>query len=165
MKIRHVFSTPDLDTAIAAMDAARKAGVEDDDLLLVARHDIELETIPNQRKEADTDLMPAAVRGAMFGAGAGLLGFLLAAAFTQMGLTLAGAAGFAVAGAIVGSGAAALFGAALPDPIRQKFDEEIESGQILLLVDGLEDVLLAAEPAINRAGATRLPYEAAKVMS
>lgn len=165
MKIRHVFSTPDLDTATAAMAAARGAGVEDDDLLLVARSDIELEAIPNQRKEADTDLMPAATRGALFGAGAGLLGFLLAAAFTQMGLTLAGAAGFALAGAIIGSGAAALFGAALPDPIRQKFENEIEAGRILLLVDGMEDVLVAAEPAIIRTGAARLPYEASKVMS
>ncbi|MBA3487623.1 MAG: hypothetical protein H0T88_10630 [Lysobacter sp.] len=158
-RTRHVFSTPDLDTAMSALAAARNAGVHDDDLLLVARSDIELEAIPNQRKEADTDLKPAALRGAGFGAAAGLLGGLLAIVVAPIGLTLAGAAAVTLAGAVIGSGASALFGASLPDPIRQKFEDEIESGRILLLVDGPQDVVDAAEPAIVGAGATRLPYE------
>ena len=45
----------------------------DDDILLVARSDIELEAIPDDRKEADSDMLPAAARGAGMGAGAGLL--------------------------------------------------------------------------------------------
>jgi len=160
MNIRHVFSTPDIDTATAAMDAARAAGVRDDHLLLVARSDIELELIPDERKEADTDLRHAALRGAEFGAGAGLLGGLLAVVVAPVGLTLAGAAALTLAGAAIGSGSAALFGSALPDPIRQKFEKEIESGRILVIVDGPDDVLAAAEPEILRTGATTLPYEA-----
>ena len=58
MKSRHVYSTPDLTGARAALEAARGAGVADSDLLLVARSDIELESIPDGRKEADTDFMP-----------------------------------------------------------------------------------------------------------
>lgn len=156
---RHVFSTPDIDTAMSAMAAARNAGVQDDDLLLVARSDIELESIPQQRKEADTDLKPAALRGAGYGAAAGLLGGLLAIVVAPVGLTLAGAAAVTLAGAVIGSGASALFGASLPDPIRQKFEDEIESGRILLIVDGPEDVVDDAEPSIVGVGATRLPYE------
>lgn len=159
MKIRHVFSTPDIATAAAAMSAARAAGVHDDDLLLVARSDIELESVPDERKEADTDLRRAAILGAEFGAGAGLLGGLLAVVIAPIGLTLAGAAALTLAGAVIGSGAAALFGSALPDPIRQKFEAEIESGKILLVVDGPEAVLAAAEPELRNAGATPLPYE------
>lgn len=160
MKIRHVYSTPDIDTAADAMSAARAAGVHDDDLLLVARSDIELASIPDDRKEADTDLRQAAIRGAEFGAGAGLLGGLLAIVVAPIGLTLAGAAAVTLAGAVIGSGAAALFGSGLPDPIRQKFEQEIDSGKILLVVDGTEELLAAAEPAIARTGAARLPYEA-----
>ena len=63
MKIRHVFCAPDLATAQAAIRAARRAGVENRDLLLVARSDIELHSIRNGRKEADTDMLPAAMRG------------------------------------------------------------------------------------------------------
>ena len=69
MKTRHVFSTPDLATATAVMDAARGVGIEDEDLLLVARSDIELESIPNERKEAPT-ARPRAGAAPMTGAGA-----------------------------------------------------------------------------------------------
>ena len=63
MKTRHVFSVPDLAAARAAMDAARRAGVADDDISLIARSDIELENIPEERKVVEGDFYPAAIRG------------------------------------------------------------------------------------------------------
>lgn len=165
MKIRHVFSTPDLQVAQAVMDAARSAGVDDDDILLVARSDIELEEIPNERKEADTDLMPAALRGAGYGGAAGLLAGLAAIVITPIGLTLAGAAAAAVAGALVGSWASALVGSSLPDPIRRKFDAEIQAGRILVVLDGDKPFLDGIEPQLTAAGATPLPFEATKAMA
>ncbi|WP_206860154.1 hypothetical protein [Lysobacter changpingensis] len=165
MKVRHVFSTPDLDTAQAVMNAARSAGVHDDDILLVARSDIELEEIPNELKEADTDLMPAALRGAGYGGAAGLLAGLAAIVITPIGLTLAGAAAAAVAGALVGSWASALVGSSLPDPIRRKFDAEIQEGRILVVLDGDKDFLDRTETQIVAAGGTHLPYESTKAMA
>ena len=165
MKVRHVFSTPDLDTAQAVMNAARSAGVHDDDILLVARSDIELEEIPNELKEADTDLMPAALRGAGYGGAAGLLAWLAAIVITPIGLTLAGAAAAAVAGALVGSWASALVGSSLPDPIRRKFDAEIQEGRILVVLDGDKDFLDRTETQIVAAGGTHLPYESTKAMA
>ncbi len=165
MKIRHVFSTPDLATAQSAMNAARNAGVHDDDILLVARSDIELDEIPNERKEADTDLLPAALRGAGYGGAAGLLAGLAAIVITPIGLTLAGAAAAAVAGALVGSWASALVGSSLPDPIRRKFDDEIQAGRILVVLDGEKPLLDSLEPRLVEAGATPLPYEASKALA
>lgn len=165
MKIRHVFSTPNLATAEAAMAAARGAGVENDDLLLVARSDIEIQSIPDERKEADTDMLPAAVRGAGYGGAAGLLAGLVAVAVPAVGLTLAGAAAVGLAGAMIGTWSSALMGASLPDPIRVKFEDEIQAGRILLLVDGSEDLQARAEPAIVATGATPLPFESLKAMS
>lgn len=165
MKIRHVFSTPDLDAAQAVMDAARQAGVDDDDILLVARSDIELDSIPNDRKEADTDLIPAALRGAAYGGGAGLLAGLAAVVLTPIGLTLAGAAAATVAGAAVGCWASALVGSSLPDPIRRQFHAEIESGRILVVLDGARELLARVEPELVQAGAQPLPYEHAKAMT
>lgn len=161
MKIRHVFSSPDIPTVEAAMAIARDAGIHEDDILLVARSDIELTAIPDDRKEADTDLKHGAMLGAGFGAGAGLLGGLLGVVVAPVGLTLAGAAAVTLAGAVIGSGAAALFGSALPDPIRQKFEREIEEGNILLVLDGPEDTLSRIESDILSTGVTRLPYESA----
>ena len=165
MKIRHVFSTPDLDTAQAVMGAARNAGVHDDDILLIARSDIELDDIPNVRKEADTDLIPAALRGAGYGGAAGLLAGLAAIVITPIGLTLAGAAAAAVAGALVGSWASALVGSSLPDPIRRKFDEEIQAGRILVVLDGEKPFLDGIESQLVEAGATPLPYESSKALA
>ena len=165
MKTRHVFSTPDVASAQAAMEAARAAGVNDADLLLVARSDIELSAIPNERKEADTDMMPAAVRGAGYGGATGLLVGLVAFAIPPLGVTLAGAAAAGLAGAMVGSWASALAGAALPDPIRRQFEGEIEAGRILVVVDGPRELLAEVEPAITRTGAMRLPFEAPSLMA
>lgn len=165
MKTRHVYSTPDLSTAAAAMAAARSAGIEDADLLLVARSDIEMESIPDDRKQADSDMMPAAARGAGFGGAAGLLAGLVAVAIPAVGITLAGAAAVGFAGAMLGTWTSALVGSGLPDPIRVKFEDEIEAGRILVLVDGSEEALADAESAIVRAGATLLPFEALKLMS
>lgn len=165
MKLRHVFSTPDLATAERAMDAARDGGVLDDDILLVARSDIEVDSIPNERKEADTDLLPAAARGAGYGAGAGLLAGLVAVAIPPLGVTMAGAAAATVAGAVVGCWSSALVGSSVPDPIRRKFHDEIEAGNILVVIDALKEVLTAVEPRVLAIGATTLPYEASKSMS
>ena len=167
MKTRHVFSTPDLVSAQAAMDAAREAGIDDHDILLIARSDIELESIPNERKEADTDLMPAALRGAGYGGAAGLRAGLAAVVITPIGLTLAGAAAAAAAGAMVGCWASALMGSALPDPIRRKFDAHIRAGRILVLIDGDREVLARAEARVlaNVADAQVLPFDALKAMA
>ncbi|MGO4222817.1 hypothetical protein AB4Y64_13315 [Lysobacter sp. TAF61] len=165
MKMRHVFSTPDLDTAQTVMNTARSSGIDDHDILLVARSDIELEGIPNERKEADTDLMPAAMRGAGYGGAAGLLAGLAAVVLTPIGLTLAGAAAATVAGAAVGCWASALVGSSIPDPIRRKFDAEIQAGRILVVLDGKKEFLDALEPTLIASGATPLPWESTKAMA
>ena len=71
----------------------------------------------------------------------------------------------AAVGALVGSWSSALVGASVPDPVRRRFEETIEAGQILLVVDAAGDDLERAEAAVVRAGATPLPYEAASVVS
>ena len=165
MNIRHVYSTRNLAMAGAAIAAARATGIEETNLLLVARSDIELESIPDSRKEADTGMMSAAVRGAGFGGAAGLMAGLVAVAIPAVGITLAGAAAVGFAGAMLGTWTSALMGASLPDPIRVKFEDEIEAGRILLLVDGSEEELAEADPAILRSGATALPFDSLAVMS
>ncbi|MBF6025012.1 hypothetical protein [Lysobacter niastensis] len=164
MKVRHVFSTPDIDTARKVMEAAERGGIKSGDILLAARSDIELDELPNEHKEADTDLIPAALRGAGYGGAAGLLAGLAAIVLTPIGLTLAGAAAAAVAGAVVGCWASALVGSSLPDPIRRKFDAEIHAGRILVVIDAEKEELDAIEPDLLSAGASLLPYEQTTVL-
>lgn len=160
MKSRHVFIVPDLAAASNAISAARVAGLPDDGLSLIARSDIELDAIPDYRKDAATDFMPAALRGAATGGGAGLLAGLVAIAFPPLGVTFAGAAMLGLGGTLVGTWVSALVGSSVPDPIRRKFEDEIQAGKILLVVDAEDNERLPGiESAILATGATLLPYE------
>lgn len=160
MKQRRVYSTIDVPAAARAVRALRDAGVAEDHISLVARSDIELEAIPDRHREADTDFIPAAIRGAGWGGGAGLLAGLVAVVATPLGLTVAGAAVTGLVGALVGTWASALAGASLPDPVRQKFDDEISAGRILVVVDVDESRLGAIDSALRASGAEPLPFEA-----
>src|SRR5689334_2818040 len=108
MKLRHVFSTRDAVQARQAIRVLHEHGVPWSDISLVANADVELEEIPNRMKEADTDFVPAAIRGMGIGGATGLLAGLLAASFPPLGITLAGAAAFGAAGALVGGWSSAL---------------------------------------------------------
>lgn len=164
MKHRHVYSTRDMAHARATIAALHMRGIGNDAISLVAHADTELERIPDALKEADTDSVPAAVRGMGLGGATGLLAGLAAVAFTPLGVTLAGAAAIGAVGALMGGWSSALMGAALPDPVRQQFEQEIEAGRILVLVDVEESAdearLAALREAMAEAGATRLDYTA-----
>lgn len=160
MKHRRIYSTPNLAAAQAALGAARETGIDADDLALIARSDIEMEAIPDDMREGKTDTIPAALRGAAGGGAVGLVAGLVAVAVPPLGITLAGAGLITVIGALVGSWSSALVGSGVPDPVRRRFEEAIEAGQILLVIEADDDQLRIAEPAVVRAGATPLPYDA-----
>jgi hypothetical protein len=66
---------------------------------------------------------------------------------------------------MIGTWSSALVGASLPDPIRQKFEDEIKAGNILVVIDAEPELLARAEPAMVAAGATPLPYEATSALA
>jgi hypothetical protein len=165
MKTRRVYSTADLDHARSAMQAARASGVADEDLSLIARSDIELEEIPENRKDEHTDFKPAAVRGLAEGGATGLVAGLVGMAIPPLGVTLAGAVAVGAAGALVGAWTNALMGASSPDPVRQKFEGEIEAGRILVVVDGEGEAGERADRAVVATGATPLPFEQPTALS
>ena len=165
MKTRHVFSTNDVSQARSAVIALNEQGIAFDDISLVARSDIELDRIPDGLKEADSDFKPAALRGMGIGGATGLLAGLAAVVFAPVGITLAGAAAIGALGALVGGWSSALMGSALPDPVRQQFDDEISAGRILLLVDAEPDVQPRLQLALAAVGARRLDYEAPSAMT
>lgn len=165
MKLKHVFLAQDVAQARAAVAALRESGVEYDDISLVARSDIELEAIPDRLKEADTDLVPAAMRGVGIGGATGLLAGLAAVVFAPIGITLAGAAAIGAMGALVGGWSSALMGSALPDPVRQKFDDEIAAGRILVILDADEATHARVAGPLASAGVARLDYESPTALS
>ncbi|MEG3050672.1 MAG: hypothetical protein RR792_10910 [Thermomonas sp.] len=165
MKTRHVFSTQDVAQARSAVLALQEQGVTFDDISLVARSDIELDRIPDGLKEADSDFKPAALRGMGIGGATGLLAGLAAVVFTPIGITLAGAAAVGAMGALVGGWSSALMGAALPDPVRQQFDDKISAGRVLVLVDAEAETQARLTSALAAIGVQQLDYEAPTAMT
>lgn len=162
MTSKHVYSASTDEQVVRAVALAQGAGLGEESISLIARADIELESIPDELKTAETDLMPAAARGAGYGAAAGTLAGLAAAVFPPLGLTVAGAMlGGGAAGALVGSWSSALVGASMPDPVRRQFENEIEAGRILVVIDTDEIKHAELAPAFAEAGLTRLLYEPA----
>jgi hypothetical protein len=165
MKTRQVFSTPDLAAAKTAMEAARMAGVDDDDISLIARADIEMQDIPSDRIDLTNDMVPAALRGAAMGGGLGLVGGLVAIAIPPVGITLAGAGLMALVGAAVGSWSAALMGTTVENPVRRKFEDEIKAGRILVVVDDDNERADHVRDCLRHAGATPLDFHNASMLN
>lgn len=159
MKIRHVFSTASPAAAVEAIAAARAAGVEDEAITLVARHDIEMDEVPGERIDVAADVVPAAWRGAATGGALGLVGGLVGVAVPAIGIPLAGIGLLTLTGAAVGAWSSALMGSEVPSQVRREFEAEIAAGRVLVVIDAPRDDAAAISAALSRAGAVELPFE------
>lgn len=71
----------------------------------------------------------------------------------------------AVAGAAVGGWASALVGSSVPDPVRRNFEDDIQAGRILLVIDGDDAQLDHVEPSVVAAGGEPMPFEQPSALS
>jgi hypothetical protein len=165
MKTRHVFSTRDLAAAEVAVDALRRSGLPDDDISLVARRDIDGADIPDDRQDSGDDFSRGGLKGVLAGGGSGLLVGLAALTLTPLGITIAGAAAMTAAGAAVGGWVGLITGTAEPGPVRRQFEYEIAAGRVLVIVDGEEAALEAADQTLRALGAKPLPFDAPSAIS
>jgi hypothetical protein len=128
------------DTPEAARDAIaqlRQRGIAEARISLIARSDIELEKVPAEYLDARTDFTPALGRGAAYGGITGLFAGLVAVAIPPLGIALSGPVllAFLAGGATLGAWSSAMMGSTVPDEVRRKFDDEIEAGRSLVVVD------------------------------
>jgi len=159
IKHRSVFRTDSVEDANRAVRMAIDGGVPDDDVYVVARSDIEVGRVSNRRKMADSDLIPSAMRGVMMGAFIGLVvGIILMITWRSSIYVLLISTGIVAA---MGGLAGSLAGAAIRDPVRRQFRSEIESGQILVVVDAEPETMPRVQQALEDAGATRMSYDEA----
>lgn len=166
MKIRHAFHVPDVTVAAACVRALRARGVQDADISLIAGSRTLLEQLPESLKDdSPTDFVPAAMRGAVGGGGVGLLAGLVAAAIPPLGITVAGAAFMAIAGAAVGTWSSSLMGAAISSEVHRRFEERLGAGELLLVLDAEEDRLAMLEADLVRCGGRRVDYEAVTALT
>jgi uncharacterized membrane protein len=165
MKKRHVFATPDVATAERVEAEAQRLGIGRECVFLEARRDIEIRRVDDDDKNVSMDIIPAAWHGTLYGAAAGLVAGLLAMYIPFFGVSLAGAGALAVVGALVGTWASVLIGSALPDEVRRTFAAEIESGQVLVVIDAEQEDFDQIDQALALAGAVRLPFESTTALT
>jgi len=132
---RIYFLAPDLATTHKIVDELRANGIEEHDIHVLAKRDTPLEGLPEAGISIKTDFIPALERGVALGGTTGLLAGLI-------GLRLAGFAiaggpllGIIMAGATIGSMMNSLMGMNSGNTRLKRFEEAIENGELLVLVD------------------------------
>lgn len=135
MKSRHVYALRDRRQLDAALAAVRALGVDDRDLSIVARHDIEM--------AVDTD-RPHDEHGRL----TGLIAGLSAVTVPTLGVSIAGAGLLNLLGTNVANWIPGLTGEDADDDVRATFQDRIDNGEILLVVDAAPEMHNAVNAAL-----------------
>jgi hypothetical protein len=149
---RIYFLVPTVATAKAIVDELLLARIEERHLHIVAREGTPLEDLPAAKLAQNSDLVPALQRGVAAGGLMGLLAGALAVTFPPAGLVLGGGAllGLTAFGAGFGAWMSSMVGVGLPNSRIERFQQAIEAGQLLLMVDVHRDRVGTVEALVTR---------------
>jgi hypothetical protein len=132
---RLCFLLPDADSAHGVVDDLRGKGIGDSDIYVVANESTPLGDLPDAGNIEESDFYPQLTRGLAMGGTIGVIGGLIA---------------MRLAGAVFGGGAVLLFGligaglngllgamagAAFPNSRLTQFEDAIEAGSVLVMVN------------------------------
>ena len=159
MKHRIVFSLASVDEVPTAAAIAGNAGVATEDISFIARSDIQMHPLIQDKLDATTDMISAALRGMATGAGIGIVAGIVALAVPPIGITVAGIGLMAAIGAAVGGWSSALMGCTVRNEVRQKFENEIAEGRLLLVLDCKVELVSTVKNALALAGFAALPFD------
>ena len=134
---RLYFLLPDAETAKGIVDELLLKRVAEHHIHLVAREDTMLKDLPKASLTHRTDLIPALERGLTLGGATGAVAGLVAVSFPPLGLALGGGAalGIALLGSGFGAWASAMLGVSTPNSQLKQFQEDIQNGKLLMMID------------------------------
>ncbi|MDT0634628.1 DUF1269 domain-containing protein [Spectribacter hydrogenoxidans] len=137
MRRRLYFLVPDLATAETIIDELLLARIEARHMHVVAREGTPLGDLPEADLRQKSDLIESAERGLAVGGVTGVLAGLTAVTFPPAGVVVGGGlvAGTTLAGAGFGAWAASMIGIRLPNREIRAYEDAIDAGQLLLMVD------------------------------
>jgi hypothetical protein len=138
MRKRIYWLLPDLDSARRTMDDLLLARIDERHIHFVAREGADMSGLHAANVLQTSDVIRSAEAGLVIGGAAGaVLGSIIAVAYPmfgdkpQWGLI----AVLALVGAPVGAWASSMIGVSTPSKRLQRFEVQIEQGQVLLMVD------------------------------
>ena len=138
---RLYFLVPDVDSAKKIVDELLLARVEGQHIHVIAKEGTPMEDLPEARLAQQSDLIPALERGIAVGGATGILMGIVAVTFPPAGLVLGGGAILAtsLAGAGIGAVMSSMIGISAPNSRLKQFEEAIEQGELLMMVDVPKD--------------------------
>ncbi|WP_250529550.1 DUF1269 domain-containing protein [Caballeronia sp. ATUFL_F1_KS4A] len=138
---RIYFLLPSVASAKGIIDELLLKRLEWRHIHVLARPHEPLEDLPRATLVQRTDLLPALARGTAAGGVTGALAGLVAMAFPPAGLTIAGGAVVCMTLASMGFGAwaATMIGVGIPNTRLRRFEQAIDDGELLMMVDVPKD--------------------------
>lgn len=152
MSRRLYFLVPDIEHAKRIVQELLLARIEQRHIHVIAKEGVPLEDLPEAGILHKSDLVKALERGISVGGATGLLAGLAAVTFPPAGLALGGGAVLltTLLGAGFGAWASSLIGASVPNSELKRFEQAVEAGQVLMLVDVPVDRLHEIEELIKK---------------
>lgn len=128
---------PDLDTAKTVVDELLLKRVDEHHIHVVAKEGTPMGDLPEANLLQKSDFIPAMERGLAVGGITGVLAGIAAVTFPPAGLILGGGAilGTSLAGAGIGAWISGMIGMDVPNSQIEKFEDAIEKGEVLMMVD------------------------------
>ena len=153
MQRRLYFLLPDIDTAHQVVDTLKRNKVSEDDMSVVARDETQTRDLPEPSVTETSDLVVSAERGAAAGGVTGVVAGLAAMAFPPAGLAIGGGlvAATGVAGAGFGAWASSMIGIRHDNSQIEAYENAIEQGQVLMMVDAEAERVAEMERVIREA--------------
>jgi len=149
---RLYFIAPDVETAKAIVDELLLARIEERHIHVLAGEGTPMEDLPEASLSQKSDLIPALERGLAIGGATGVVAGIVAVTFPPAGLVLGGGAILAtgLTGAGVGAFMATMIGVDVPNSRLKQFEEAIEAGKLLMMVDVPRDRVGEIEDKIKQ---------------
>jgi hypothetical protein len=132
---RIYFLVPNIETTHKIVKELQTAGIEDRHIHILAKRDMPLEGLPESGVTIKTDFIPAVERGLALGGTTGLLAGLVGLRFAGFAIAGGPLLGIIMAGATIGSLMGGLAGMNSGNSRLKQFEEAIEQGDILMLID------------------------------
>ncbi|MGR9013677.1 MAG: DUF1269 domain-containing protein [Gammaproteobacteria bacterium] len=132
---RIYFLVPTIETTHKIVKELQAEGIEDRHIHILAKRDTPLEGLPEAGVSIKTDFLPAVERGLALGGTTGLLAGLVGLRFAGFAIAGGPLLGIIMAGATIGSLMGGLAGMNSGNSRLKQFEDAIEQGQLLMLVD------------------------------
>ena len=134
---RIYFLTPDIAVTKQIVNDLKQAKIDEKHIHIIAKRNTSLEDLPEANLLQKSDFIPAVEQGLAIGGSTGMLAGLVAIILPPASTVIAG--GILLASTIVGAGVGAwvsgMVGMSIGNRQIKQFEDEIEAGKFLILVD------------------------------